>query len=362
MNVYIRCLWIDRRNESEATTSLPSFSKSLGKNSTTKIMYRRVLKVFWMHWRSTAIIILILLNVMFYSTLYVSVDHKIQQAMQGTEEGLASVMPFLLCLVSNAGEKKPCFSDAQEAMVDEPTAIACLVLISLSGLQAVSIFGRWSMITGWIQKFSPKPAQRQDFVSYHASQQEINAGSRPAKRPPSHPFELSTYSSLTSPARTLKYIDVTFNSVIPDPDDDDDIPLHRRTRSAATASTTMNSERLSPDYVSVNSVATERRYHKPRMSFSSPVPPQSTPSRRVLSPGTQLRNGLALNPPSDPQVNVQKSLSAIREDPHSASRDSNRFELDRTSVHFIDTTDSRPGSSRPASSWLSIETVEEEDE
>lgn len=234
-------------------------------------------------------------------------------------------------------------------------------MAQITGIQAVCILGRWSMVTGWIEKFRPSSSQRQDFVSYHASRQELSRQS--TKKPPLHPFELTGIKS-QGPISNVKYIDVTFNSVIPDPEDDEDIPLHRRTRSAATTrtaatATTTTSGRISPDRESSGS---ERRYHKPRMSFSTPVPPQSMPSRRV-PPAAHFRNGLALNPPSDTQVNVQKPLSAIKEiSQQGASRDSNRFELDRTSVLFTDTTDSRPGSSRPTSSWLSIETVDEEEE
>lgn len=128
MNVYIRCILFDRRNEVETAASLPSFSTK----HSTRTVYRRVLQVFWMHWRSTALIIFILLNVLFYSTLFVDVDRKVQRAMEGTEEGLENVMPFLVCLISNPDDKRACFAKGQEAILDEPTAIACLVLISVS--------------------------------------------------------------------------------------------------------------------------------------------------------------------------------------------------------------------------------------
>lgn len=75
--------------------------------------------------------LIIIINVVFLSIVFVQMDNTVTSAVQD----LQKAEPWLLCLVTNGGDKTPCLDKVkQEGLVaNEGTVMAALVLLSVSG-------------------------------------------------------------------------------------------------------------------------------------------------------------------------------------------------------------------------------------
>jgi hypothetical protein len=107
---------------------LPSYHSTIGGTS-ARAVYQRVKKVLWLQWRSITIVVFLLVDIIFLAIVWVQLDNTLDAAKKGKMEHF---MPFLLCLVSTKGEKKTCYSAGQKAIINEATAIAILMLLSVS--------------------------------------------------------------------------------------------------------------------------------------------------------------------------------------------------------------------------------------
>lgn len=73
--------------------------------------------------------VFLLVDIIFLAIVWVQLDNTLDAAKKGKMEHF---MPFLFCLVSTKGEKKTCYSAGQKAIINEGTAIAILMLLSVS--------------------------------------------------------------------------------------------------------------------------------------------------------------------------------------------------------------------------------------
>ena len=75
--------------------------------------------------------LIIIINVVFLSIVFVQMDNTVIAAMRNIEKA----EPWLLCLVINGGDKAPCLDLVKQAglVANEGTVMAALVLLSVSG-------------------------------------------------------------------------------------------------------------------------------------------------------------------------------------------------------------------------------------
>ena len=74
--------------------------------------------------------LIIIINVVFLSIVFVQMDNTVTAAMHD----LHKAEPWLLCLVVNGGNKNPCLDIVKQAglVANEDTVMAALVLLSVS--------------------------------------------------------------------------------------------------------------------------------------------------------------------------------------------------------------------------------------
>ena len=172
IKVYIRSLFDDGTTNSSSqadSAGLPSYnarSESI-KTVTAKQAYRRIKKVIALQWRGTAIVLIIVINVVYLAVVFVHMDNSVAAALQDLERA----KPWLLCLAITEGNKSACLDKVKEAQLvtSEPKVMAVLLLLSLNGIWALIFLGRTSMVVGWrdlIKRCSTRPTT--DFVSADA--------------------------------------------------------------------------------------------------------------------------------------------------------------------------------------------------
>lgn len=135
IKVYIKSLIHDgsANSTTQASSGLPTHSSHSGsvKTVTAGQAYRRVKKVIRLQWRGTAIVLIIIINVVFLAVVFVQMDNTITAARHDLEKA----EPWLLCLVFNGGDKTPCLDQVKQSglVANEATVMAALILLSVSG-------------------------------------------------------------------------------------------------------------------------------------------------------------------------------------------------------------------------------------
>jgi hypothetical protein len=94
-----------------------------------RAVYNKMKKVLWLQWRSITIVIFLLVDIIFLSIVWIQLDNTLAEAKNGKMDHFT---PFLVCLVASRGDKKPCYAAGQKAIINEATAIAILMLLSVS--------------------------------------------------------------------------------------------------------------------------------------------------------------------------------------------------------------------------------------
>ena len=136
MKVYIRSLFTDDTPSTSQVSSsgLPSYNSRAGsvKTVTAGQAYRRIRKVIALQWRGTVIVLIIIVNVVFLSIVFVQMDNTVTAAMQD----LGKAEPWLLCLVINGGNKSACLNQVKESglVTNEAKIMAVLIFLSVSRL------------------------------------------------------------------------------------------------------------------------------------------------------------------------------------------------------------------------------------
>ena len=182
---------------------LPSYNSRAGsvKTITARQAYKRIKKVIAIQWRGTAIVMVIIVNVVFLAIIFVQMDNTITGAMQHLEQA----KPWLLCLVMNKGDKNKCLDKVNDAglVTAEPIVMAVLIILSLNGIWCFLFLGRTSILMGWIELVR-KPFRKRttDFVSVDARRfsgdhQKYEMLMSPPTRPHSMPKEPEV--AITSP-------------------------------------------------------------------------------------------------------------------------------------------------------------------
>lgn len=360
IKVYLKNLFAEQSGPSQSSASgsgLPSYSGSV-KTQTARAVWRRLKKVLWLQWRGICIVTIILVDVIFFSIVFVNLDRTQSTAPSKFEQ----IKPWLGCLLENQGNKDLCLQYVGDWMVNESTVIAVLLLLGLSGLQVFLFLTRPSVFPAWIEWLRNKFSSRQEFVSLDARPEAMRSQSKqeyvsytrghesttfemqsptsPLERQRSNIMKRMSYdiesksmspteTTLSSPQETYKspYIDSRrsmspnmtqppgYSKVIspgspPTPVVRyDGISLHRQPSDyfsdGARPTTAPNQARPRTsrgEPPRSGSAQSERRYQPPNSSFSTPMSPSRQGSIRSVTLETRdvyARGGLALNPPSE---------------------------------------------------------------
>lgn len=260
IKVYLQNMFSDEGTETQSSAGLPSYTNSMRTRS-ARAVYRRVRKVLWLQWRGITIVVFILVDVVFFSVVFIWLNSITSHATEDIDE----LKPYIGCLLQNAKDPSPCYALGQSLSVDESTVIAILMMLSVAGLQCFILLVRWSMITGWIDFFRAKFSKNREFVSLDAKK---NAGDLELKK-----FEVHEPMSPYSPGLA--------SYVVASPRSD------------------------TPDYLAKETQQTDRAYRSPTLSFSTPRPQSRSGAPNVeWDPrSSHARGGLGLHPPGyDPKI------------------------------------------------------------
>ena len=130
IRVYLRSL-MDPNTTSEmssnAPSALPSFQSSSIKTMSASATYRRVRKVIALQWRGIMVVIVSLISAVYFATVFITLDEK-----TSTESvSPTSIRPWLVCLALNQGDKNKCLNLAEPLILNEPTVLTVLYLLSV---------------------------------------------------------------------------------------------------------------------------------------------------------------------------------------------------------------------------------------
>lgn len=262
VKVYIKSLINDGSNNTttQASSGLPTHSSRSGsvKTVTAGQAYRRVKKVIALQWRGTAIVLIIIINVVFLSVVFVQMDNTVTAAMHNLDKA----EPWLLCLVINGGDKNLCLDKVKPLVASEGAVMAALVLLSLNGIWTLLFIGRTSMLVGWIDLIRRPFNKRTDFVSVDARGYSNNPKN----------YELITSPPATS--ATPKTPDLSLTRSPPE----NDAPPPKITPSPSSQYKNdyyFNKESGTKSQQLSFSLPNEADYKSPKLSFSTPRPPSA---------------------------------------------------------------------------------------
>ncbi|KAK0118774.1 hypothetical protein ONS95_007656 [Cadophora gregata] len=229
IKVYLASL----RDDSTTTNSsgIRSFNNSVRGTISPRQALRRVRRVLELQWRGIAIVLLIIADVVFFAVVFVFMDDLEASTLKNPTKAIG----WLGCLVQTGGDKNACLNLASNLVINEPTVMAVLVLLSLNGIWSLLFLGRFSMFTGWYEMVMGKVKPNHEFVS---------ADVRAFKDPSSYEMLSRDRDTGKTPEALVSY------------------PITPLSPPAA------KSGRETPDYF-----GREARYKPDTRSFSNPKPP-----------------------------------------------------------------------------------------
>ncbi|KAI5204132.1 hypothetical protein E4T39_03673 [Aureobasidium subglaciale] len=164
LRVFFNSLWEDsaRPSSQGSAKSLP-MSMMSAKSQRARVIYRRLKSVLYLQWRGMLIVTIVLVDVIFFAVVFVYLD-KIEESVLHDH---SRVLPWVVCLIQGGGDRDACIHLSQGWLISEPTIGAMLIMISLLGIELSVLLFRWSLITGWKERWATlrKP---QEFVSFDA--------------------------------------------------------------------------------------------------------------------------------------------------------------------------------------------------
>jgi hypothetical protein len=250
-------MFSDDKTETQSSAGLPSYTTSVRTRS-ARAVYRRVRKVLWLQWRGITVVVFILVDVIFFSVVFIWLNSLTTHAKDNVED----LMPFLFCLIKSPNKPDPCFPLGQDLAVNESTVIAILMMLSIAGIQVFVLLARGSMFTGWFNLFRNKFSKNREFVSLDAKHLAENNQNYELKQFDNDILR-SPESALTSPPAIAGY---------------------------------GNFRSDTPDYFTKETQ--QREYKSPTLSFSTPRPQSRAATHVDWDPrATHARGGLGLHPP-----------------------------------------------------------------
>ena len=125
IRVYVRSL-IHPDDTSQNSSNLPSYQGSM-RTVTARAAYRRVKKVIALQWRGIVVVLLIIVDVVFFAVIFIKMDNT----TTAEAENVDNELPWLICLIANAGHKDACVPLASGIVLSEAAVMAVLILLSV---------------------------------------------------------------------------------------------------------------------------------------------------------------------------------------------------------------------------------------
>lgn len=125
-------MWSDDHTETQSSAGLPSYTTSVRARS-ARAVYRRVRKVLWLQWRGITIVVFVLVDVIFFSVVFIYMNEEETRAIENVD----ILKPFLRCLLRNPRDPEECNEKGQALFVSQPTVVAVLMMLSVSLLHAL---------------------------------------------------------------------------------------------------------------------------------------------------------------------------------------------------------------------------------
>ncbi|KAL5596774.1 hypothetical protein BROUX41_006542 [Berkeleyomyces rouxiae] len=328
--IYCIKVYLASLNDSSSTTenssNLPTHSLGGSATISPRQAYRRVKRVIQLQWRGITIVLIILMDVIFFSVIFVYQDRTTEDVRNNPQRA----RDWIMCLFENNGDKASCTDKARDLAVALPTLVAVLILLAINGIWLLLFLGNWGMFTGWADLANEvlgRKTEPVEFVSKDATlhsksyellsrettslnTQSIIGPGNPVRPAPTmaHPINFSrgpyagldTKSPISPQSDTTASDFTTRSPTIPGTVGFADYPSidqtnfghghapgHNAPLPVAVTTSATNSPvedgRRTPDYF-----GSTARYYAPNHSFSSPNMPQPGPVS--LSPPPAMRS------------------------------------------------------------------------
>lgn len=133
--VYVRSLFEDNPTITQMTASSAHgtpFSATTNTSTSVRTVtasraLRRIKRVIELQWRGIFIVIIILADVIYFSTVFLQFD-----GTEHTDASLRHGVAWLFCVLSHDGDKNKCLDEADKLVVKEMTAFSVLFLLSVA--------------------------------------------------------------------------------------------------------------------------------------------------------------------------------------------------------------------------------------
>jgi hypothetical protein len=229
IHVYIRALFNPSDPTNTTSSGLPSYTSSI-RTVSARQAYKRVKRVVKLQWRSMALVLVILANVIYFAVVFLELD----STMALTTSNLEKASPWFACLIEYQDPKK-CTSQASAVGLPEAALDAALVLLCIASLWNFVFTIRWTMMRGWLDFWQGLFVKNVEFVSVDARSRfadtrdyEMLSRQKALKTPEPTQVEVRT----PSPAYVNAYGD--------DGDDGKDIEFHNHSRQTSYTRSAIN--------------------------------------------------------------------------------------------------------------------------
>lgn len=226
IHVYLKNLWSDQADMSTNASSNGGTSRvGSVRAQTARAVYRRLKKVLWLQWRGICIVSIILIDVIFFSIVFVYLDGMQQSAVND----LVRVRPWLVCLAINPTDKDKCLHLVQGWLVNESVVAAVLFMLALAGLQAFVMLTRPTVFVAWVNFIRSKVTnKRQEFVSLDAKPDIMRSNSKHQLLRLQRGHQATTFEIQGKPDHviTMDELDMKTFSPINSPDESYKSPIH----------------------------------------------------------------------------------------------------------------------------------------
>ncbi|EKG09126.1 GPCR family 2-like protein [Macrophomina phaseolina MS6] len=113
----------------------------------TSTRLRQIWNLVRLQWRAIAAVVLILIDVIFFCSVFLRIGSNEKQAHHHVEE----VYTWLTCLTSHPTDRSVCLVRAQNLFIDQDTVAALLFLLAASGIQCFLVFVQQPLVYGWLK-------------------------------------------------------------------------------------------------------------------------------------------------------------------------------------------------------------------
>lgn len=265
LKVYLKHSFTQPNPDTESSQGLSAISH---RSASARAVFRRVRTVLHLQWRGIAIAVVVVVDVIFLSLVFITLDNQLQREAKDLDD----LLPWLTCIVIKQ-DKNECLSLAKPLAVNERLLIATLIMLSVVGIQAFLLISTREMFTGWVHLIrSPfqsrfrSRSDQQDFVSLN----------EPRFSTDKRPHEMLNYGTPDTELASSERISAKSGAYIS--------PLTR------IENTDYRQEFMGTPGDD------ERAYHSPKRSFSNPRPPSTRQPNLAWANHLQAQMGHGLQP------------------------------------------------------------------